>query len=88
MKTLLLIARVLVLALALGTASAPLHAQEPTPVGEVVSDPLPVSSGNQRAYTHLFLAFGIAWVALFGYAVSLNRRFRRLEEQVLANRPT
>jgi CcmD family protein len=35
-----------------------------------------------RAYTHVFVAFAVAWVLLFGYVVFLARRFRRVEEQV------
>jgi CcmD family protein len=35
-----------------------------------------------RAYTHVFVAFAIAWVLLFGYVVFLSRKFRRVEEQV------
>jgi CcmD family protein len=37
-----------------------------------------------RAYTHVFVAFAIAWVLLFGYVVFLSRKFRRVEEQVNA----
>ncbi len=37
-----------------------------------------------RAYWHVFIAFAVAWVLLFGYVVTLARRFRRLEEQVAA----
>ena len=35
-----------------------------------------------RAYWHVFAAFTIAWLLLFGYAVSLGRRFRALEREV------
>lgn len=35
-----------------------------------------------RAYWHLFLAFAAAWLLLFGYALSIGRRFRALEEEV------
>jgi CcmD family protein len=37
-----------------------------------------------RAYTHVFAAFAIAWVLLFGYLVFIARKFRRVEEQVEA----
>jgi CcmD family protein len=37
-----------------------------------------------RAYTHVFAAFAIAWVLLFGYLVFVARKFRRVEEQVNA----
>ena len=35
-----------------------------------------------RAYWHVFIAFTVAWLLLFGYVVMLGRRFRRLEEQL------
>ena len=35
-----------------------------------------------RAYTHVFAAFAVAWVLLFGYVVFIARKFRRVEEQV------
>lgn len=35
-----------------------------------------------RAYAHVFIAFGLAWLFLFGYALSLGRRFRRLEQDI------
>jgi CcmD family protein len=37
-----------------------------------------------RAYAHVFIAFAVAWVLLFGYLFFLARRFRRVEEQVEA----
>ena len=37
-----------------------------------------------RAYAHVFVAFAVAWVLLFGYVVFLSRKFRRVEEQVEA----
>ena len=37
-----------------------------------------------RAYAHVFVAFAVAWVLLFGYLVFLARKFRRVEEQVEA----
>lgn len=37
-----------------------------------------------RAYTHVFVAFAVAWALLFGYVVFLSRKFRRVEEQVEA----
>src|SRR5215207_6106194 len=35
-----------------------------------------------RAYWHVFIAFTLAWLFLFGYALSLGRRFRNLERDV------
>lgn len=33
-----------------------------------------------RAYWHVFVAFALAWLLLFGYVVSLGRRFARVED--------
>lgn len=33
-----------------------------------------------RDYWHVFIAFALAWVLLFGYVVSLGRRFARVED--------
>jgi CcmD family protein len=35
-----------------------------------------------RAYWHVFAAFAIAWILLFGYALSLGRRFARVEREL------
>jgi CcmD family protein len=35
-----------------------------------------------RAHWHVFIAFAVTWVLLFGYALSIGRRFGRLEEDV------
>jgi CcmD family protein len=35
-----------------------------------------------RAYWHLFVAFAVAWVLLFGYTVALARRWGRLEREL------
>jgi len=40
----------------------------------------PVAPRSMRPYWHLFIAFGLTWVLLLGYVVSLARRFARLEE--------
>jgi len=37
---------------------------------------------TMRAYWHVFAAFTIAWLLLFGYVVSIGRRFRTLEREV------
>lgn len=33
-----------------------------------------------RDYSHVFIAFALAWLLLFGYVVSLGRRFARVED--------
>jgi CcmD family protein len=35
-----------------------------------------------KAYWHVFIAFAIAWVLLFGYTLSLGRRFARVEREL------
>lgn len=35
-----------------------------------------------RAHWHVFGAFAIVWLLLFGYALSVGRRFGRLEDEV------
>jgi CcmD family protein len=37
-----------------------------------------------RDYTHVFAAFAIAWLLLFGYVVSLGRRWARVEQELAA----
>lgn len=65
----------------------------PAPAGQTlrgtVSDARPPGPPRTlRAYWHVFAAFTIAWLALFGYAISLGRRFRNLEREVDALRGT
>ena len=35
-----------------------------------------------RAYWHVFIAFAVTWVLLFGYALTVGRRFGKLEEEL------
>jgi CcmD family protein len=37
---------------------------------------------TMRGYWHLFIAFAVTWLLLFGYAISLGRRFGKLERQL------
>jgi CcmD family protein len=37
-----------------------------------------------RAYWHLFIAFAVAWLLVFGYTVSIARRFGRIERELEA----
>jgi CcmD family protein len=39
---------------------------------------------TMRAYWHVFIAFAVTWLLLFGYVISLGRRWARLEHEVLA----
>jgi CcmD family protein len=35
-----------------------------------------------RAYWHLFIAFAVTWLLLFGYMITVGRRWARLEREV------
>ncbi|WP_420130169.1 CcmD family protein [Longimicrobium sp.] len=59
--------------------AAPPAAGAPQP-GSALSSYTP--QRTMRAYTHVFVAFALAWVLLFGYVVFIGRKFRRVEEQV------
>lgn len=37
-----------------------------------------------RDYTHVFAAFAFAWILLFGYVVSLGRRWSAVERELAA----
>ncbi len=37
---------------------------------------------TMRAYWHVFVAFAITWALLFGFALSIGKRFGVLEEEV------
>jgi CcmD family protein len=37
---------------------------------------------TMRGYWHLFIAFAFTWLLLFGYAISLGRRFGALEKRL------
>ena len=68
-----------------------------TPAPTVQSDPAftaaeaPAAAGlpqraaaerTMRGYWHLFIAFAVTWLLLFGYAISLGRRFSALERKL------
>jgi CcmD family protein len=75
-------------------AAAPSAAQQP---GQATTQPgymggveragTPAQAGQPprtlRAYWHVFIAFAVTWLLLFGYAISLGRRWAALERQVL-----
>jgi CcmD family protein len=84
------------LALSIGSSATPASAQASPPAAAAAAQPAGsgVLPGEQasapprtlRAYWHVFIAFALAWLLLFGYAVSLSRRFRKLEQDVDALR--
>jgi CcmD family protein len=56
---------------------------QPAPAGAASAHPAREAAPRSlRAYWHVFIAFAIAWVLLFGYVVMIARRSRRLEEQL------
>lgn len=64
----------------LGAAAAPQAAP---------SSGLPQQSAparTMRAYWHVFVAFALAWLLLFAYALSLGRKFARIEREMDALR--
>ena len=80
--------RTLLLLLALwGAAPQTVPAQtQPAPVEQIApGSPLPSRPApprTLRAHWHVFVAFALAWALLFGYALSLGRRFARLERDL------
>ena len=43
-------------------------------------DPEVIAGQNLRGYTHMFIAYGIAWALVLGWVVSIARRLLRVEE--------
>ncbi len=48
-------------------------AQEPGALGHQTLD---------RPYVHVFVAYVVAWIVIFGWLVSIGRRLRRVEERL------
>ena len=89
------LAAVIAASLALATAPAPrASAQDAAPTPAVTAattqpgasalpgEQAPAPPRTMRAYWHVFIAYALAWLFLFGYAISLGRRFRNLERDV------
>jgi CcmD family protein len=57
--------------------AAPAAAPQPTGLPERAAQ-----ARTMRAYWHVFIAFAATWLLLFGYALTVGRRFGRLEEEV------
>jgi CcmD family protein len=71
------------------TVDAPASAStEPQPATTgAASNGLPTEPAPPRtfrAYWHVWIAFTLAWLLLFGYVVSVGRRFGKLEREVEA----
>jgi CcmD family protein len=50
-----------------------LHAQGAMPQGGALA------GQNLRGYTHMFIAYFIAWALVFGWVISIARRLKRIE---------
>jgi CcmD family protein len=65
---------------AVPTQAAARVTQAPTePSGLPLNAPPPTTL---RAYWHVFAAFAIAWLLLFGYTLVLGRRFATLDREI------
>lgn len=42
----------------------------------------PAPPRTLRDHWHVFIAFALAWLLLFGYVVSVGRRFAKVEEEI------
>ncbi len=42
-------------------------------------DPEAIAGQTLRGYTHMFIAYGIAWALVLGWVVSIARRLGRVE---------
>ncbi|HVG46306.1 MAG TPA: CcmD family protein [Longimicrobium sp.] len=87
------LAAVIAAALALALAPAPRAFAQDAPgavtaattqpgAGALPGEQAPAPPRTLRAYWHVFIAYALAWLFLFGYALSLGRRFRNLERDV------
>lgn len=45
-----------------------------------VPDSQTLGSQNLRAYTHVFIAYTIAWVVILGWALSIGRRLAKIQK--------
>ena len=65
---------------AISAQTAPPAVEQITPSSPLPTRPAPPRT--LRAHWHVFVAFALAWALLFGYALSLGRRFARLERDL------
>lgn len=49
-------------------------------LGQGMADSQAIASQNLRGYTHMFLAYGIAWLLIVGWVVSIARRLGQVEK--------
>jgi CcmD family protein len=62
------------------TETAPLAAIQTQPAG--ASAPAGQPPRTFRAYWHVFIAFAVTWLLLFGYTVTIGHRWARLEREL------
>jgi hypothetical protein len=43
-------------------------------------DPEAIASQNLKGYTHMFIAYFIAWAVIIGWVISIARRLGRVEK--------
>ena len=72
-RSILLAAAVVLLLAVLAWGPEGLGAQEPGAIGRQTLG---------RPYVHVFVAYAIAWILIFGWLVSVGRRLRRVEERL------
>ena len=66
----------LIFALALGLSLLP----DGVLAVAVVQDSNALASQNLRGYTHMFIAYFIAWALILGWVISIARRLGRVEK--------
>ena len=55
---------------------------EAVPAQGGLADPQALANQSLRGYTHMFIAYFIAWAIIFGWVVSIGRRLARLEKSL------
>ena len=45
-------------------------------------DPDALAGQSLRGYTHMFLAYGIAWILVLGWIISVGRRMGRVQKNL------
>jgi len=48
-------------------------------VAQSLPEPGSLGAQNLRGYTHMFIAYAIAWALVLGWVISIARRLKRLE---------
>jgi hypothetical protein len=71
--------RVALSILFLGVVSALMLVRATDLLAQETELPDRVARGSLRPYWHVFAAYAVAWLILFGWVVSIARRFARLD---------